>query len=186
MPIIPERDNSPREINEGLQAKKFVTLQWKDERVLADRLFGDFTSMIAFEFDGESPYVKEGEGWREFMDNGGRIFLTVDNTYLCVRSEVGDYNFPGGVRDIGRSELIGEQSYRKIPGRKVNILADRVRGNVTKKLSGGITAEGLRIMDLEEEAEFVDNGGIVILTEKKGRVYIRPEGSEMSFPSDIK
>lgn len=186
MPLIPEREISPRKNNERLPAEEFVFLQWKDERVLSNRLFGDFTSMIVFEFDGESSKVRDSEGWQEFIDNDGRIFLTVDNTYLCVGPEVGDYSFPGGVKEIGRSEVVGEQSYRKIPGRKVKILSDRVRGNITKKLSSVPSEKGLRLLGLEDEAQFVDNGGTVVNTENGGSVYIRPEGSEISFPLRIR
>jgi hypothetical protein len=182
MPFTPERETSPRSNEEGLQTEEFVTLQFKDENVLANRLFGDFTSMIAFEFDKESPYIKDGEGWREFMDNGGRIFLTVNNTYLCVRSEAGDYSYPGGVKEVGRSEVVGEQSYRKIPGKKVKISSNRVSGDINQRLSDRISGKGLRLLGLEDEAQFVESGGIVILTENKGRVYIIPEGLDLDFP----
>jgi len=77
----------------GKEAIKKIIIPGKPEEIDRSRVHGDIGSEIRFELSGEEDYFKQlpdAIDMKQFMENGGRVFITENDEYLLVDPQKGD------------------------------------------------------------------------------------------------
>ena len=175
-------EGQPETGKEELLSQGTITIPGRPEVVSIDRVAGDLATGIEFEASRDLYVDWRGfESSLEFLDKGGRIFITDSDFAVYVRPEGSEMEFP---KDGFYFKNEGIEGPITIPGKPEIVSTDRVCGDTQSEIMFEVNQDMIKEWgDHKELLDFILQGGRVFVTDFDMWLFVKPKGDEVGFPN---